>query len=53
MKEESDYSNAVSPTYASLPEETMSTQENRVDSTVQMEQEGERKHFQKTLKENS
>ncbi|XP_013881639.1 interferon regulatory factor 1b isoform X2 [Austrofundulus limnaeus] len=39
IKEDSDYSDTVSPMNASLPEETMSTQENRVDSTVEMEQE--------------
>ncbi|XP_037835161.1 interferon regulatory factor 1b isoform X2 [Kryptolebias marmoratus] len=41
IKEDPDYSDTVSPMSvpASLPEETMSTQENRVDSTVQMDQD--------------
>nr|ABK63483.1 interferon regulatory factor 1 [Channa argus]ABN42504.1 interferon regulatory factor 1 [Channa argus] len=37
-EEETDYSDSQAPTPESLPEETMSTQENTVDSTVHTEQ---------------
>lgn len=38
---ESDYSDTQSPVNMCPPEETMSTQENTVDSTVNMEHGGE------------
>lgn len=41
MEEDTDYSDTQSPIPSSLPEETMSTQENTVDSTVNTEQQGE------------
>ncbi|XP_026183775.1 interferon regulatory factor 1b isoform X1 [Mastacembelus armatus] len=37
IEEDTEYSDIQSPTEGSLPEETMSTQENTVDSTVHME----------------
>ncbi|XP_026228464.1 interferon regulatory factor 1-like isoform X2 [Anabas testudineus] len=39
MEEDADYSETQSPVHSSLPEETMSTQENTVDSTVHTEQQ--------------
>ncbi|XP_040907018.1 interferon regulatory factor 1b isoform X2 [Toxotes jaculatrix] len=40
MEEDTDYSDSQSPMASSLPEETFSTQENTVDSTVHTDQPG-------------
>lgn len=42
MEEDTDYSDAQSPLDVSVQEETLTTQENTVDSTVHTEQLGEK-----------
>lgn len=46
MEEDTDYSDTQSPVPSSMPEETMSTQENTVDSTVHTEQQGEEENWE-------
>lgn len=49
MEDDTDYSDTQSPIPAPLPEETMSTQENTVDSTVHTEQQGEEENYLSSL----
>lgn len=45
MEEDTDYSDTQSPINNSTQEDSMSTQENTVDSTVNAEKEGEGKKY--------
>lgn len=45
MEEDTDYSDTQSPMNESMPEDTLSTQENTVDSTVHTEQQGEEENM--------